>query len=129
MRVVNLLTAFVLTSFLAACGGITPSTTAIVTVEKPTMMLPNVDQIRLKDVEWNIVTRDAKANTDGHIDTVWKKTTSDSLFAVTSRGYENLSLNIAEMTKAIKQLQAQVQAYKEDYKPPEKPKEDPNGKK
>lgn len=126
MRVVNLLIAFALTSFLAACASTSP-TTAIVTVEKPTMMLPNVDQIRLKDVEWNIVTRDAKANTDGHIDTVWKKTTSDSLFAVTSRGYENLSLNIAEMTKAIKQLQAQVQAYKEYYT--EKPKEDPNGKK
>ena len=115
MRVVKLLTASIIALHLAACAGTPPPTTAIVTVEKPTLMLPNVDKIKLKDVDWNIVTKDAKPGTDGHIDTVWKKSSSDSLFAVTSRGYESLSLNMAEMTRVIKQLQTQVEAYKEYY--------------
>ena len=115
MKVVNLLTAAIIASMLAGCAGTPPPTTAIVTVEKPTLMLPNVDKIKLKDVEWNIVTKDAKPGTDGHIDTVWKKASSDSLFAVTSRGYESLSINMAEMTRVIKQLQTQVEAYKEYY--------------
>jgi hypothetical protein len=115
MRVVKLLTASIIALSLAACAGTPSPTTAIVTVEKPTLMLPNVDKIKLKDVDWNIVTRDAKPGTDGHIETVWKKATSDSLFAVTSRGYESLSLNMAEMTRVIKQLQTQVDAYKEYY--------------
>ena len=115
MRVVNLLTAAIISLSLAGCAGTPPPTTAIVTVEKPTLMLPNVDKIKLKDVDWNIVTRDAKPGTDGHIETVWKKASSDSLFAVTSRGYESLSLNMAEMTRVIKQLQTQVEAYKEYY--------------
>ena len=115
MRVVKLLTASIIALHLAACAGTPPPTTAIVTVEKPTLMLPNVDKIKLKDVDWNIVTKDAKPGTDGHIDTVWKKSSSDSLFAVTSRGYESLSINMAEMTRVIKQLQTQVEAYKEYY--------------
>jgi hypothetical protein len=115
MRVVKLLTAAIIASMLAACAGTPPPTTAIVTVEKPTLMLPNVDKVKLHDVDWNIVTKSAKPNTDGHIDNVWKKSSSDSLFAVTSRGYENLSINMAEMTRVVKQLQAQVQAYKDYY--------------
>jgi hypothetical protein len=115
MRAVKLLTTAIIALSLAACAGTPAPTTAIVTVEKPTLMLPNVDKIKLKDVDWNIVTREAKPGTDGHIDTVWKKSTSDSLFAVTSRGYEGLSLNMAEMTRVIRQLQAQVQAYKDYY--------------
>jgi hypothetical protein len=125
MRVVNLLTAAIIALSLAGCAGTPAPTTAIVTVEKPTLMLPNVDKIKLKDVDWNIVTRDAKPGTDGHIDTVWKKATSDSLFAVTSRGYESLSMNMAEMTRVIKQLQTQVEAYKEYYQKDNDKKTDP----
>jgi len=115
MRVVKLLSAILIASILSACAGTPAPTTAIVTVEKPTMMLPNVDRIKLTDVEWSVITKDAKINTDGHIDTVWKKTSGGSLFAVTSRGYEDISVNMANMTKIVKQLQAQVQAYKDYY--------------
>jgi hypothetical protein len=128
MKVAKLFGAVVLTAALTGCAGTPPPTTAIVQVDKPNIMLPNVDQVRLKDVEWYIITRDAKSGTDGHIDNVWKKSTKDSLFAVTSTGYENMSLNMAEMTKVIKQMQSQIQAYKEYYQP-EKSKDDQNGKK
>ena len=129
MRVAKLFGAAVLAALLAGCAGTPAPTTAIVQIEKPTMMLPNVDQVRLKDVEWNVITRDAKPGAAGHIDTVWKKTSKDSLFAVSSNGYEDMSVNVAELTKVIRQLQLQVQAYKEYYQPEKKPKEEPNGKK
>lgn len=130
MKLVKLLGAGFVALSLAACAGTPPPTTAIVTVEKPTLMLPNVDRVKLKDVEWHVVTRDAKPGTEGHIDTVWKKATSDSLFAVTSRGYESMSINMADMTKIIRQLQAQVQAYKDYYQTEkDKVKESPDGKK
>ena len=128
MRVANLLSSILLAVSLAGCAGTPAPTTAIVQIDKPTMMLPNVDQVRLKDVEWHIITKDAKLDSPGHIDNVWKKASKDSLFAVTSSGYENMSMNVGELTKVIRQLQSQVQAYK-DYYQPEKPKEDPNGQK
>jgi hypothetical protein len=128
MIIAKLFGVVALTAFVAGCAGTPAPTTAIVQVEKPTMMLPNVDQVRLKDVEWYVITRDAKPGTPGHIDSVWKKATKDSLFAVTSSGYENMSLNVGELTKVIRQLQSQVQAYK-DYYQPEKPKDESNGKK
>jgi hypothetical protein len=114
--------------FLTACAKEPPVTTAIVQVDKPAILIPNVDQVRLKDVEWHVVTRDAKPGTPGHIDNVWKVATKDSLFAVTSTGYENMSLNMAELTKVIRQLQSQVEAYKEYYQPA-KNKEEPDAKK
>jgi hypothetical protein len=129
MKAVKLFCAAVFISLLAGCAGTPAPTTAIVQVEKPAMMLPNVDQVRLKDVEWHVITRDAQPGTSGHIDQVWKKATKDSLFAVTSTGYENISINVAEMTKVIKQLQSQIKAYKEYYQPEQKPKEESNAKK
>jgi diadenosine tetraphosphate (Ap4A) HIT family hydrolase len=128
MMVAKLINVVFITAILAGCAGTPTPTTAIVQVDKPAMMLPNVDQVRLRDVDWYVITRDAKPNTPGHIDAVWKKTSKDSLFAVTSDDYEDLSLNVSELTKIIKQLQSQVQAYKEYYQP-EKPKENQNGQK
>jgi len=129
MKIAKILGAAIIAAFLAGCATTAPPTTAIVQVEKPALMLPNVDQVRLKDVEWHVITRDAKPETPGHIDSVWKKATKDSLFAVTSNGYENMSVNVAELTRVIKQLQAQVQAYKDYYQKETTPKEEPNAKK
>lgn len=129
MRIAKLVFAVFSVTLLAACAKEPPVTTAVVQVEKPTIMVPNVDNIRMRDVEWHVITRNAKPGTDGHIDMAWKRASKDSLFAVTSKGYEDLSINIAEMTRVIRQLQAQVQAYKDYYQKDTAPKEDPNAKK
>ena len=129
MKVVKLAIIAALAAALAGCASTREPTTAIVQVEKPALMLPNVDKVRLKDIEWHVVTRDAKPGAEGHIDTVWKKASKDSLFAVTSKGYEDMSINMAELTRVIKQLQSQVQAYKDYYQKETAPKEDPNAQK
>jgi len=129
MTTAKFLFVVMVAAFVTGCAKSPPVTTAIVQVEKQALILPSVDKVRLKDVEWHVVTRDAKLGTDGHIETVWKKATKDSLFAVTSKGYEDMSINVAELTRVIKQLQAQVQAYKEYYQKELAPKENINAKK
>ena len=98
---------------LAACQ--TTGTTAVVTVERPTLVLPSVDQVKLNDVEWHVVNKSAKPGSEDHIDTAFGKAHSESLFAINPRDYEDLAINQANLVKVIRQYQAQVNAYKQYY--------------
>jgi len=112
---------FILLSLLplGACGT-TASTTAVSLVEKPTLVLPNVDNVRLNDVNWIIVNKNAAPGSDAHIDTAFKKGNTESLFAINPRDYEDLAINQANLVKAIRQYQAQVKAYKKYYETQQK---------
>lgn len=99
---------------LAACQTTNP-TTAVVTVEKPPLVLPSVDVIKVQDAEWYVISKNAKPNTDGSTEQAFGKSRSDSLLAVTPRGYENLATNQANLVKVIRQYQAQIQAYRDYY--------------
>ena len=98
---------------LAACQ--TTGTTAVVTVERPTLVLPSVDQVKLNDVEWHVVNKAAKPGSEDHIDTAFGKAHSESLFAINPRDYEDLAVNQANLVKVIRQYQAQINAYKQYY--------------
>ena len=98
---------------LAACQ--TTGTTAVVTVERPTLVLPSVDQVKLNDVEWHVVNKAAKPGSEDHIDTAFGKAHSESLFAINPRDYEDLAVNQANLVKVIRQYQAQINAYKSYY--------------
>ena len=98
---------------LAACQ--TTGTTAVVTVERPTLVLPSVDQVKLNDVEWHVVNKSAKPGSEDHIDTAFGKAHSESLFAINPRDYEDLAVNQANLVKVIRQYQAQINAYKQYY--------------
>jgi len=99
---------------LAACQTTNPTTT-VVTVEKPPLVLPSVDVIKVQDAEWYVISKNAKPNTDGSTEQAFGKSRSDSLLAVTPRGYENLATNQANLVKVIRQYQAQIQAYRDYY--------------
>ena len=98
---------------LAACQ--TTGTTAVVTVERPTLVLPSVDQVKLNDVEWHVVNKSAKPGSEDHIDTAFGKAHSESLFAINPRDYEDMAVNQANLVKVIRQYQAQINAYKQYY--------------
>jgi hypothetical protein len=98
---------------LAACQ--TTGTTAVVTVERPTLVLPSVDQVKLNDVEWHVVNKNAKPGSEDHIDTAFGKAHSESLFAINPRDYEDMAVNQANLVKVIRQYQAQINAYKQYY--------------
>ena len=100
--------------FLAACQTAQP-TTAVVTVERPTLVLPSVDQVKLNDIEWHVVNKNAKPGSEDYIDTAFGAAHSESLFAINPRDYEDLAVNQANLVKVIRQYQAQVNAYKQYY--------------
>ena len=104
---------FPLCLLLAACQ--TAGTTAVVTVERPTLVLPSVDNVHLNDIEWHVVNKNAKPGSEDHIDTAFGKAHSESLFAINPRDYEDLAVNQANLVKVIRQYQAQVNAYKQYY--------------
>lgn len=107
---------------LAGCNTTKP-TTAVITVDKPKLSLPDVDAVRLNDVQWHVVGKGTRSGEDGHIDEAFRKARSETLFAITPKGYEDLAINTANMVKTIRQLQSQIKAYKDYYQREEQPTE------
>ena len=103
-KVVKLLGIISLTVMLGACQ--TTQTTAVISVNKPNIILPNVDSIRMNDVKWKVIDKN-------HTDTIFKD--SDKLYAVTPSDYGKLSQNQIVMAKSIRQYQAKIKAYKKYY--------------
>jgi hypothetical protein len=95
-----------------------PPTTAIVQVEKAPLMVPSVDNIKIQDVEWYVIKKNASANQEGSAEQAFGKSHTDSMLAVSPRGYENLATNQANLVKIIRQYQAQIAAYKDYYGKP-----------
>lgn len=113
---VKLVAVALLAAMLAGCQTTaTPPTTAVVTVTKPQLVVPPVDMVTLRDVDWRIIVKDAKSGQSGSIDEAFRKGNSTSLYAVDAKDYEDLSVNTANLLRTIKQYQAQVRAYQDYY--------------
>lgn len=103
---------------LSGCFGLfeRPVTERIetVTIEVPAAepIVPPVDQLQLRNVEWIVITPD-------NIDEVFEKIQASgselALFALTSNGYENLSLNINDVRSVMQQQQQIIAIYKKQY--------------
>ena len=112
--IVNALGCILILSILSACGTrerpIEISTTP---VEKPTLTLPQPDQIITRPVEWIIINR-------GNYEEVFAKLEKEGgnvvLFGLTDKGYENLSLNINDIRTFIQQQRAIIVAYENYYR-------------
>lgn len=81
-------------------------------VVKEPLTLPKVDVINARDVKYIIVTPE---NAEQVFKDLENNKTDVVLFALTDDGYKNLSLNIAELMKLVKQQQAIIAAYKKYY--------------
>ena len=83
-----------------------------VPVEKPGLELPQADEIRLRDVEWQLIT-------PGNAEEIFKKAEESGrpivFFALTDKGYENLGLNISDIRAYIQQQKTIIAAYKNYY--------------
>lgn len=99
---------------LTACSSISRQELEVVSIEtpRPTLVLPTVDKFQSKNVEWVVVTPE---NIEDIFSRLEDSNDNVVLFAVTARGYENLSLNMAELTKLIKQQQSIIAAYEQYY--------------
>ena len=74
--------------------------------------MPDTSVLALRDVDFIIVTVD---NMDEVISELQKVNSNIALFALTDVGYENLSLNNAEILKLLSQQRSIIAAYKSYY--------------
>jgi Cys-tRNA synthase (O-phospho-L-seryl-tRNA:Cys-tRNA synthase) len=81
-------------------------------VEKPELALPDADEVRMREIEWFIITED-------NYEEVFTKLKESGnvvvLLGLTSTGYENLSLNLSDIRAFVQQQQAIIKAYKGYY--------------
>ena len=82
-------------------------------IEKPDLVLPPVDELRMREVKWYVINED-------NVDQVMAELDSQGipvgLYALTGKGYANLGQNFSDIRAMIQQQQAIIVAYENYYK-------------
>lgn len=113
MKYVLILSALLI---LAACGStekieeVRPIEIRTIEVKRPAPIVPSVDQLKLRPVNWIVITPDNVEEAFGKIqegDLV--------LFAVTANGYENIALNLSDIRAMIEQQKKIIAIYKSQF--------------
>ena len=99
--------------FLSACAT-QPKTIEISSkpIDKPTLVLPTADALNLREVKWIIITPE---NAEQVLKTLPTTGGKVAVFALTDKGYQNLSLNINDLRTYVQQLQSIIVAYEGYY--------------
>jgi uncharacterized lipoprotein YajG len=91
---------------------------APVLVDRPELILPKVQPVNQGSMEWVIITA---SNAEEKLEML-KSKENVVYFALTSQGYQNLSMTVAELRRYIEQQNAVIAAYQAYYanlpKPP-----------
>ena len=82
-------------------------------IEKPELVLPNPEVINMKEVTWILLTPE---NFEEKVAELSKDGRPIVFFALTDKGYENLSLNFNDIRSYIQQQKAIIAAYENYYK-------------
>jgi len=117
---VILLAAFVLSSCTSTPRQIEISAKPI---EKPKLVLPPADELRLKDLEWVVINEE-------NAQEIWERLKKDKkdpvLIGLTDDGYEILAMNMSDIMKLLQQQKAIIAAYQNYYEESEQALEDAN---
>lgn len=81
-------------------------------IDKPTLVLPEADEVRMREVKWFIITPE---NAEAVFEELRKQGNSVVLFGLTADGYENISLNLSDIRQYLQQQQSIIGAYKGYY--------------
>ena len=92
-------------------------------IDKPELILPPVDTLRLKDVEWIVINQE---NYQEVFDKLLKDRKDPVLIGLTDDGYEVLSTNIRDIMTLIAQQKQIIAAYKNYYEKSEQALDDAN---
>lgn len=115
MNKLNLVFLILLTIPLQACGMFGSSKEIVekpVIYRQPELIVQEPPPVVQQPVEWLIIT---KENLEKIIKEVEAKEGNYVFFALTPKGYENLSINVAELRTHIMQKNAMISAYKTYY--------------
>ena len=98
---------------LSSCASVPPSiTVSTKPIEKPTLIVPPVDTLVMKEVKWIIVTEE---NLDEVIADLKKTGQPLAIFGLSGQGYENLSTNFSAIRALVQQQQSIIAAYESYY--------------
>lgn len=97
---------------LSACAQPKPIEISSKPIDKPTLVLPTADALNLREVKWIVITPE---NADQVMKTLTASGGKVAVFALTDKGYQNLSLNINDLRTYVQQLQAIIVAYEGYY--------------
>lgn len=98
---------------LTACASTRePIVTNPIVQPKSKLVLPAPRPAKQYNIEWIVITRE---NVDRKLAELEAKGGKVTLFAVTSDGYEKISLNAAELRRFIEQQNAVIKALREYY--------------
>lgn len=110
----NALVLLILSTSLSACSwsGLQRVSVDTVPTERVPLALPDPSPLQLKPVRWKIITPD-------NVEQVWKELAASGsevvLFAVTADGYEQLSLDFADIRNHIATQRNIIIKYREYY--------------
>jgi hypothetical protein len=101
---------------LAACAQppepvVRPVEVTTVEVPRPAPIVPSIDPLRLRPVQWTVITPD-------NIDEKFQQIRNGELvlFAVTAEGYENIALNLSDIRAMVQQQQVVIALYERSYR-------------
>ena len=92
-------------------------------IDKPNLILPPAQELRLKDLEWVIINQE---NAEEVFAQLLKDKKDPVLIGLTDEGYEILSLNYSDIMAYIQQQNAIIKAYRNYYEESEQALEDAN---
>ena len=116
-----LITSLLLLTNLGGCASwglfgkrVEPITVSTVPLEKTPLALPDPAPLKSKPIRWVVIT---PANAEA----VWERLAQDDddvvVFALTSDGYQQLAVTIAELRNLIATQRVIIQKYREYYEP------------
>ena len=82
-------------------------------IDKPQLVLPPVDELRMRPVEWVIINQE---NLDEKIAELTAGGAPLAMFVLTGDGYANLGLNFSDIRALVQQQQQIILAYERYYK-------------
>jgi regulator of protease activity HflC (stomatin/prohibitin superfamily) len=99
---------------LAACST-TPQTIQVTSkpIDKPELVLPNVDQINMRKIDWVVINAE---NMEEKLAEITAGGAPLGIFVLTAQGYENLGLNFSDIRALVQQQQQIILAYENYYK-------------
>ena len=96
-----------------------------VQVERPELTLPPVDVVRMRPIEWVIITEENYAEVVASAKASGKPV---AFFALTDDGYENLGLNFSDIRALVQQQKAIIASYEDYYNRSKKALDDADNK-
>lgn len=109
----NALILLTLITSLSACSRTPDSITYTPEpINRPELILPTVDQLSLKKIDWIIITPE---NVDAEFTKITQSGNPVVLYALSNDGYEALSLDMAKILKILTEQKAIIVAYENYY--------------